>query len=560
MDVRVTFSAQTRKEALNYFKKNKLDLLIIGGGVTGAGMALHGAARQSKVGLIDMQDFAGGTSSRSTKLVHGGLRYLKQFDVELVADVAKERAIIGKNAPHIAKPSYMLMPIYDEPGASFTPFSAKVALHLYDCLAEVNEEWAHYMVEAETVLKNEPTLKVAHLEGGGFYLDYTNDDSRLTLEIIKKAHDYGAHLANYVKAIAFIYDEKKHIIGVRAQDKLTEEVFDIEAEVVVNASGPWSDEVRKKRSLESEKRMYPTKGVHLVVDHKDLPVRQTIYTDSGQEDDRMIFIIPRGGKTYFGTTDTPFEGPYEELSVTEEDVSYLLQAVNHRFAGVKLTRESIETSWAGLRPLIQDEDNSDPSGISRGHDIFISEDGLISIVGGKLTDYRRMAEDAFQVVDEEWDKKGLSFGKVDTKTIPLSGGSLPEGQTLEVFSASQREKGQAIGLTQEESDDLAQWYGSNVWKVFALKDEAASYPMPLKDALQLAYAITHEMAMTPEDFFARRTDSLLFAIHRLEELKEGVLTVFQKKCGWSDEERVVFEKDLNERVAETTLAHLKNKT
>jgi len=553
----MTWSARTRSENIKSFKENKLDLLIIGGGVTGAGVALHGAARNIQTGLIDMQDFAGGTSSRSTKLVHGGLRYLKQFDVELVADVAKERTVIGKNAPHIAQPSYMLMPVYDETGASFNKFTAEVVLHLYDYLAEVDEEWAHYMVEKEEVLKAEPSLKEADLNAGGFYLDYTNDDARLTIETIKKAHEYGAIIANYVKAVDFLYDDQKQIKGVIAKDMLTEEEFEIEAGIVINAAGPWSDEVRNHRDAQTEQKMFPTKGVHFVVSHDKLPINRTIYTDTGQDDNRMIFVIPRGNKTYFGTTDTPFEGPYEDPEITEEDIDYLLKAINHRFEGIHLTVNDLESSWAGLRPLIQDENNSDPSGISRGHDIFVEEDGLITIAGGKLTDYRRMAEDAFRVIDEKWKEASISFDSVDTKSIPLSGGDVSDPNNFQAFIESKREKGTALGLTEEEADSLADWYGTNVDTVYEMVDKAKSYDMPLKDALQLAYALEHEMALTPEDFFARRTDTLLFAIDKMEALKEPVLDAFEKELNWSKEDREFWNQQLNDRMAETSLQQFK---
>ncbi|TVP91020.1 FAD-dependent oxidoreductase [Alkalibacterium sp.] len=554
----MTFSAQTRKETIETLKKKKLDLLIIGGGITGAGLALQGAARDMDVGLVEMQDFAAGTSSRSSKLVHGGLRYLKQFDVELVADVAKEREVIGGNAPHIAQPSYMMMPVYDEPGASFNKFTAEVVLHLYDYLAEVDEKWAHYLVEKEEVLKEEPSLKEEGLLAGGFYLDYTNDDARLTIENIKKAHELGALITNYVKAEDFLYHEDNTVKGIKAKDTLSGESFEIEARLVVNAAGPWSDEVRKNRKGEAEEKMYPTKGVHFVVEHSKLPVSRTIYTDSGQEDNRMIFIIPRGGKTYFGTTDTPYEGVNEEPSITREDVDYLLKAVNHRFKDIDIKIEDIESSWSGLRPLIQDENNDDPSGISRGHEIFSEEDGLITIAGGKLTDYRRMAEDAFEVIDERFAEMNMNFRQVDTSTIRLSGGDVEDPHSFDQFIADQIQPGLDIGLTKEDAQFLADWYGSNITKVYSLKDKAEQYNLPLKDALQLAYGLEYEMVMAPEDFLGRRTDTLLFAMEKLSELEKPVLDVLEKELNWTEQERAEWQEHLTNRIADASLSNLKS--
>lgn len=552
----MSFSAQTRKENIQQLKQKKLDVLIIGGGITGAGLALHGAAREINTGLIEMQDFSAGTSSRSTKLVHGGLRYLKQFDVELVADVAQEREVVGKNIPHVVKPSYMLMPVYDEPGASFNDFSAEVVLHLYDYLAEVDEKWTHYFVDKEETLKEEPDLKEDGLLKGGFYLDYTNDDARLTTEILKKADELGALLTNYVKATAFIYDGDQ-ISGVKAEDTLTGETFDISASVVVNAAGPWSDVVRNEINHEEEKKMYPTKGVHFVVDHEKLPVKRTIYTDTGHEDNRMFFIIPRGTKTYFGTTDTPFEGPYEDPEVTEEDIDYLLEAVNHRFPNANLSLDDIDASWAGLRPLIQDKDNNDPSGISRGHEVFVSKGGLVTIAGGKLTDYRRMANDTFETIDQELEHKGQSFSSVDTADIPLSGGDLPNEITFEDYVKEQAALGVKLGLTEEDASYLANYYGTNVEKVFGLFDKASVSSLQLRFALQLEYALEYEMTISPVDFFARRTETLLFDTEKTFELKEAVITKFEKRFNWTTEEKEKWTKELNEKIEETTLAKFK---
>lgn len=553
----MTFSAQTRTKTIESLQQEKLDLLIIGGGITGAGLALHAAARDIQVGLVEMQDFAGGTSSRSSKLVHGGLRYLKQFDVELVADVAKEREVIGNIAPHIAQPSYMLMPVYDEPGASFNTFTAEVVLHLYDYLAEVDENWSYYIEEKEEILEKESLLKEEGLMAGGFYLDYTNDDARLTIENIKKAHEMGALLANYVKAEGFLYDVKGNIKGIRAKDKLSKECFEIEAQVVINATGPWSDEVRKNRKGSIENKMYPTKGVHLVVDHEKLPISRTIYTDSGQEDNRMIFIIPRGEKTYFGTTDTPYEGVSEEPGITQEDIDYLLKAVNHRFKGVHLTSTDIESSWSGLRPLIQDENNNDPSGISRGHEVFSEKDGLITIAGGKLTDYRRMAEDAFEVIDNHFENLNMRFRQVDTSIIPLSGGDIVPHRAIGTFIDSHIQDGVEIGLTKEEAYFLAGWYGSNISKVYALKDKASGYNLPLKNALQLAYGLEYEMIMTPEDFLARRTDMLLFDIKRTIEIKKPILDILAKELNWPIMKRREYKESLTVRIGETSLSRFK---
>lgn len=550
----MTLSFETRKKTLDTLMNEKMDLLIIGGGITGAGLALQAGAQELKTGLIDMQDFAAGTSSRSTKLVHGGLRYLKQFEVELVADITKERAVVSSNAPHIVKPEWMLLPVYDEPGASFTDFSADVALDLYDRLAEVDPKWQHSLISREEVLEDIPALKADGLIKGGLYLDYFNDDARLTMEIMKKAADLGTLLANYVKATGFLYDDNGQIIGVTAEDMVTDDLYEIRADVVVNATGPWSDETRQKQKEESTDRMLPAKGVHFVVDSSVLPVKHTVYADTGLEDERMIFIIPRGDKTYFGTTDTPYEGDLAEPPVIQEDIDYLLEAVNTRFPEVHLTMDNIETGWSGLRPLILEEGATDSSSISRTHDVFVSGAGLVTIAGGKLTDYRLMAQDTFdQILIELKQKTGSNHEKVETRDIPLSGGELPAGTEFEAYVDEVTPQGVNIGLTEDQARKLAKWYGTNVKTVFSLKDQAETINLPLDVALSLVYALTYEMVISPVDFFLRRTDILLFNTAKVDDWKETVVDYMAEYFGWTAEETDMWTNKLNDAITHIQL-------
>lgn len=552
------FSSQTRKKNLEKFLSTKLDILIIGGGITGAGLALQAGAKDMSVGLIEMDDFASGTSNRSTKLVHGGLRYLKQFEVELVSEITKERAVINQNAPHIVQPQKMLLPIYDEEGASFTEFSANVALDLYDRLAEVDDEWKHNFISKEEVVERFPDLKEEGLIKGGLYLDYINHDARLTTEILKKAHELGALLANYVKAKDYIYDDDKQIIGVVAEDVLSGDIYEIHANVVVNATGPWSDKTRNLQKETEEERMYPTKGVHLVVDAEKLPVERTIYTDTGLKDDRMIFIIPSGDKTYFGTTDTPYEGDLIDPPITQEDVDYLVEAVNYRFPDQKLTGADIQTGWAGLRPLLLEEGATDASKISRKHDVFVSDYGLVTIAGGKLTDYRLMAQDTFVVIEKELEEKtGKTYPEGDTRDIALSGGDLPGKLSLDEYIENKLEDGLVIGLTEEQTRKLIEWYGTNSEIVFSLKDKVQSSDLPLDLELSLIYALDYESTLTPIDFTLRRTDLLLFEIERLEKWKKEIVEYMAEYLKWTEEEKSDWEDKLEETISNTRLLNLK---
>jgi len=551
----MSFSAKTRQETIEELQKIKLDVLVIGGGITGAGLVLQGSAKGMNIGLIEKEDFSSGTSSRSTKLVHGGLRYLKQFEVEMVANITQERSIIGEMAPHIVKPEYMGIPIYDEPDTTFGDFSSEIALELYDYLANVDENWRHYFISREELIKGEPILKFEGLLKGGLYLDYLNDDSRLTVDTIKKAHDLGAYISNYVEMTDFIYENNK-AVGVRARDVISGETFDIRASVIVNATGPWSDEIRDHLEQNVHERMYPSKGVHFVVDYERLPVKRTIYTDTGLRDDRMIFIIPRGNKTYFGTTDTPV-GDVEENEVTQDDIDYLLKAINYRFPDARISLDDIKSSWSGLRPLLKElgEEESSPGTISRSHEVIKSGDNVITIAGGKLTDFRLMAMDVFDEIDSFFGKQGKKFKEVDTSTIQISGGELvkEEEESFKAYVKDKVQEGKKLGLSEDQATYLTKWYGTNVPTVYGLIEKAKKSELPLHIALQAEYAVEYEMAQTLEDFFDRRTEHLLFHPEDINAWKQGVSEIFAKELNWSDEVKKQNIKQLDEIYDETTL-------
>lgn len=546
----MVFSKQTRQENIETMKQTHLDLLIIGGGITGAGITLEAGAKGISNGLIEMQDFAAGTSSRSTKLIHGGLRYLKQFEVELVADVSREREIIYNNAPHIVQPTPMTLPIYDEPGASFDSFSAKIALKLYDELSDVQPEYTHYLLDRDDTIKREPALNKEKLLESGIYLDYTSDDARLTLEVLKKAHEYGSLIANYVRALTFIYDDNHQVCGVKAEDVLTGEVFEIRAAVVVNATGPWSDQTRELSSPDVESQMRPTKGIHLVVDKERLPVNSPIYTDTGLQDNRMIFIVPRRDKTYFGTTDTDYQGDIANPQVTMDDVEYLLKAVNFRFPEAHLTKEDIEASWAGLRPLIAEGDAKDPSAVSRGSSLKTSAEGLITIAGGKLTDYRKMAEDSLKWIEKALkEKTGKEFPKVDTRVIKVSGGKVPLGGAFGEYVEEVAKKGTALGLSKIEAIHLVEWFGSNAEKIFTETEPFTDTKgLEAGEALALKYSLENEMTLTPTDYFARRTDTLLFHHPHLAKIKGPVIELMAEYYQWDDAVKQKLTNELEETI------------
>ena len=268
------FSNLNREELTNNLSNTEFDLLIIGGGITGAGIALDAASRGMKVALIEKNDFASGTSSKSTKLIHGGLRYLKQFDFWLVKEVGTERAIVHDLAPHLVVPEKMILPLID--GGTYGSWLTSIGLKVYDILASVEGEDKRKMLDKKEALEKEPLLPNNILNGAGYYAEYRTDDARLTMEVLKTALDYNAKIINYTEAISFIYEEER-VCGANVLDTISNKTFTINAKYVVSAAGPWVDELRQKNNSKIGKRLHLTKGVHLVVPHKKLPVQQSVY-------------------------------------------------------------------------------------------------------------------------------------------------------------------------------------------------------------------------------------------------------------------------------------------
>ncbi|MEH7100911.1 glycerol-3-phosphate dehydrogenase [Bacillus velezensis] len=528
------FSSLERDHMLEDMTKKTYDLFIIGGGITGAGTALDAASRGMKVALSEMQDFAAGTSSRSTKLVHGGLRYLKQFEVKMVAEVGKERAIVYENGPHVTTPEWMLLPFHK--GGTFGSFSTSIGLRVYDYLAGVKKSERRSMLSAKETLQKEPLVKKDGLKGGGYYVEYRTDDARLTIEVMKEAVKFGAEPVNYSKVKELLY-EKGKVVGVLIEDLLSGKEYKVYAKKIVNATGPWVDELREKDHSKSGKHLQHTKGVHLVFDQSVFPLKQAVYFDT--PDGRMVFAIPREGKTYVGTTDTVYKQKLEHPRMTVQDRDYVVSSINYMFPELNITADDIESSWAGLRPLIHEE-GKDPSEISRKDEIWTSQSGLITIAGGKLTGYRKMAEHIVDLVlDRLKEEGGQDFGGCKTKTMPISGGHVGGSKNFESFVEAKTKDGLKIGLSQETAKQLAIRYGSNVENVFSriegLKDEAEKRQIPVHILAEAAYSIEEEMAATPADFFVRRTGRLFFDIKWVQTYKTAVIDYMSDRFQWNDE-------------------------
>ncbi|AGE76768.1 aerobic glycerol-3-phosphate dehydrogenase [Bacillus cereus] len=546
------FSSKQRKDVLNGVNKQELDVIVIGGGITGSGIALDGATRGLSTIVFEMQDFAAGTSSRSTKLVHGGLRYLKQLEVKMVAEVGKERAIVYENGPHVTTPEWMLLPFHT--GGTFGSFSTSIGLRVYDFLAGVKRSERRKMFNREETLKKEPLVKKEGLKGGGYYVEYRTDDARLTIEVMKEAIERGAKAVNYAKVDGFLYKDGK-VCGVRVIDLLDGEVYEVYGKKIVNAAGPWVDTLREKDNSKKGKVLQLSKGVHLVIDQKRFPLGQAIYFDT--PDKRMVFAIPRGGKTYVGTTDTFYDKDAAVPQMTTEDRTYIINAINYMFPSVKITEKDIESSWAGVRPLIYEEGKS-ASEISRKDEIWTSESGLITIAGGKLTGYRKMAEMVVDYVTNLLQKEGHSaYPKSDTKHMPISGGHVDGSHGFPAFVAKKAGEGTKYGLTTAQAEEFAKFYGSNVDVLFDLakkhKDEAKEYNMPLDVLIPLVYAMDYEMTAKPVDFFVRRRGTVFFNIHWVYEWKEAVINYMAAKLGWSKEEQMKYTAELEKALTDAVI-------
>lgn len=539
------FSAFDRETIERNLQEEKFDLVIVGGGITGAGIALDATSRGMSVALVEMGDFASGTSSRSTKLVHGGLRYLQQFEIKEVADLGKERAIVYENGPHVTTPEWMMLPFHK--GGNMGKTTASFGIRLYDYLAGVKKNERRKILSAKETLAKNPFVKKDGLKGSGYYVEYRTDDARLTIEVMKKAVELGANAINYTKAEHFLYDDNKQVVGVTVTDRLSGKAYDIKGHRVINAAGPWVDKVRKLDYATNNKHLRLTKGIHLVIDKQKFPMEQAVYFDT--PDGRMVFAIPRDKKVYVGTTDTVYDEAVINPKALESDHNYVIKAINYMFPDVHITEKDIESSWAGVRPLIYEE-GKDPSEISRKDEVWFSESGLITMAGGKLTGYRKMAEKLLDDVSKSLSKEtGKKYKPVQTKHLPISGGDIGGSEQLEAFLSKKAKEGNnRFGWTLEEGREMAKRFGSNIDQLFTYAQEHKEQnetTLPNSLYAELRYSIQHEAVTTPIDFLLRRTGYLLFDMPYLLEWKDAVVDEMAKQFHWSDDVKQTYIEELN---------------
>jgi len=515
-------SPETRASALRALAADELDLLVVGGGITGAGIARDAARRGLATGLVEAVDFAAGTSSRSSKLIHGGIRYLQQGDIALVREAATERAVLRRIAPHLATSLRMVMPTY----RLSTHLKLRAGLFMFEKLAPVDDDEHYEMLDRAETAAAEPTLAPDGLHGAAAFTEYLTDDARLVLANVADAHAAGAHVANHARVVALGRGQ------ATVEDAFSGETWTVRARVVVNAGGPWADEVRRQAGALGGRRLQLTKGIHLVVPWERLPVRHSVIMTA--RDKRSIFVVPRDGTTYIGTTDTFYPTPTLVPDVTRDDVDYLLEATNRTFRYTRLNAADLTSSWSGLRPLLAEEGKS-PSEISRRDEIMVDDaTGLVTIAGGKLTAYRRMAE---RIVDLVYDRLGRRREPCATGTAPLAGGEAPVPALPASLSAAAQSR-------------LSRLYGAACSRLLA-RDPAATR-LAGTDVLraEVAHAIDEEMALTLEDVLERRTRALLFDPHQGLEAAEEAAGIMARRLGW-DAERTAAELDHYRRLAAT---------
>lgn len=542
------FSYFNREKITKNLQTTEFDVLIIGGGITGAGIALDAASRGMKVALIEKNDFASGTSSKSTKLIHGGLRYLKQFDFWLVKEVGTERAIVHKLAPHLVIPEKMVLPLID--GGTYGSWLTSIGLKVYDILASVEGEDKRKMLTKKEALLQEPLLPKKILNGAGYYAEYRTDDARLTIEILKTALNYDAKIINYTEATAFIYEENR-VVGANVKDAISGENYALKSKYVVNACGPWVDELRQLNHSKTGKRLHLTKGVHLVVAHEKLPIKQSVYFDV--PDGRMMFAIPRGRVTYFGTTDTNYQTDKNSVETNLVDATYLISAVNNMFPKIDLKLEDVQSSWAGLRPLIHEEGKS-ASELSRKDEIFVSDTELISIAGGKLTGYRKMAERIVDLVAKKYNRRfEKEFDAIKTEEIILSGGTFSNFSEVKSYSDAIYNRIAEVDFDEKDAQYLVYNYGKQTDIILKKFDEFMDEDQQEKMIkAEVWFAINYEMACTPTDFFMRRTGRLFFDTRSVFLYKEYVLNEFKVHFSWNDKTAKNHQKELEKQLKSAT--------
>jgi glycerol-3-phosphate dehydrogenase len=515
-----TFSGLGRQAAWKGLPEEVFDLLVIGAGITGSGVARDAVGRGLRVALIDAGDLAAGTSSRSSRLVHGGLRYLETLEIPLVFEALRERRRLLQLAPHLVHPTPFSFPVYRGDPTGLAKLAA--GMWLYESLSLFRSPRRHRILTRRRLLREEPGLRSDGLVGGAVYFDAQVDDARLTLSVARAAHEAGAVLVTYARAERIErHPDASTVVSVR--DELGGQRTLIRARLVVNAGGPWSDRIRAIADPGIRPRLRLTKGVHFLVDRARVGNRSAIIFRSAV-DGRVMFVLPWGDFTYVGTTDTEFVGDPVEAEADTGDVRYLLDSLNSIFPSARLEARDLLSTWAGIRPLLAPAAarGLTASQTSREHAIWRDPSGLLNVAGGKLTTYRSMAA---EVVDEAAALLAREFrvasGHFASELVPLPGAPAEESHDL-VSSLEARLQG-AVARPTEVANHLHRRYGSDSLSVIELleaRPELAEPLVPQRRNLvaEVVHAVRAEMALTVEDVLRRR-------LHVFYETRDGGLPI-----------------------------------
>jgi glycerol-3-phosphate dehydrogenase len=538
-------STNKRKEHINEILSSQFDLIVIGGGITGAGIAWDATLRGLKVLLLEQNDYASGTSSKSTKLIHGGLRYLKQLKFKQVFEVGRERAIVHKIARFLVRPDKMLLPIYKN--GSLSRIMAAIALKVYDTLAGVGklDSFTYHSKEKTIIL--EPLLSSRDLLGSFLYAEYQTDDHRLTWTLLQSAIKKGAICLNYAKVNQIKTDENQIISAVCFEDTITSEIFQINTTLVVNAAGPWVVDVIAFDAFPPLKELLLSKGTHIVISHTKFPLQQALYYDDFEKK-RMIFAIPKGNITYVGTTDIEFTGDKNKIYSSRIEVNYLIKTIQSLFPQLSIDVSDIISSWVGVRPLIK-EPGKKSTEVSRKDEIFVSPSGLISIAGGKLTGFRKMAEKVVNLLVKSHfkDKIGLKESGI-TKNTLLEGNSFKSESDLYNYIVKAKDLFTDLDFEPNLAPVLIKRYGDKIDIIIDLIVNKLNVNDKMECLLEaeIKYGIYHEMIYFPTDFVQRQTGMLWFDRPLCNSKKNFILDVFALEFQWDDKIKSLERKKLDQ--------------
>ncbi|KKK43711.1 hypothetical protein LCGC14_0683980 [marine sediment metagenome] len=531
-----SWNYKNRDNLIKKLSKNKYDLCIIGAGITGAGISREAAMRGLRVAVVDMQDFAAGTSSRSSKMAHGGLRYLTYGEMDLVRDATQERNWMRVHIPHLVRPLPFLLP-YKKEGTNKKRV-IQSAMKIYDFLGENNSDFKNFKPYKEyspdELSEIEPTYLKEGILGGYVYYDTNLDDARLTIEILKEALVRGADIVNYCKVSEYIKENGK-IIGVKCQDLENNIYFEVHAKLVVNATGVWTDQlVVNYPEIIPKPLIRPTKGVHIQIRREHIKNNFAVVLNS-IDDNRVFFVIPRDKDfTIIGTTDTDYQGELAHPFCNKEDVDYLIRSTKYYFPDAKLSYENILSTYAGLRPLVRQKGKSE-SEVSRSHIIFFSDDGLLTITGGKLTEWRSMAEDLLEKI-----KETKIFGDIGREENFSRKKFII---TLEKEEWLNELKNSRIKLDESIAHHLYQQYGKGALKILEIIRENESFKERLIEEnnfikAEITYCLRYELTLHLIDLFCRRTEMALWiAPSSVLKATKKVAELMVKEYSWTEDKK-----------------------